>query len=127
MVHRRSATITPVAAIAQAGPTRIELRNNASAVLTSERKAALEKRKATTDESSVLERVYKTARVEGMNGIAIKHRIDAAEMKLRMKNQNQEYNIAAASNSDKGVSELNKKFTAVIDSLPDSFEDLTGP
>ena len=127
MVHHRSATITPVAAIAQAGPTRIELRNNASAVLMSERKAALEKRKATMDESSALERVYKTARVEGMKGIAIKHRIDAAEMKLRMMNQNQEYYIAAASNSEEGISELNKKIKAVIDSLPDSFDNLTGP
>ncbi len=117
----------PVAAIAQAGPTRIELRNNASAVLMSERKAASEKRKATTDDSSALERVYKTARMEGMKGIAIKHRIDAAEMKLRMMNQNREYYVAVASNSEEGITELNKKIKAVIDSLPDSFDDLTGP
>ena len=126
MVHRRSAAITPAAAMAQAGPTRIELRNNASAVLMSERKAASEKRKATTDDSSALERVYKTARVEGMKGIAIKHRIDAAEMKLRMMNQNREYYVAAATNTEEGVVELNKKIKAVIDLLPDSFDDLTG-
>ena len=126
MVHRCSAAITPMAAIAQAGPTRAELRSGVTAVLVNERAVASEKRKSANDETTALERVFKAARVEGMKGIAIKHRIDAAEMKLRMMNQNREYYVAAAENSDEGASELNKKIKAVIDSLPDSFDDLTG-
>ena len=44
-----------------------------------------------------------------MKGIAIKHQIDAAEMKLWMMNQNHEFYVAAAANSEEGALELNKK------------------
>ena len=43
-----------------------------------------------------LENTYKAARVEGMKGVAIKHRITAAEMKLRMMNENRAFYVAAA-------------------------------
>ena len=66
-----------------------------------------------TSGDSELERTFKAARVEGMKGVAIKHRITAAELKLRMMNENRAYYVAAASD-------------AVIDNLPDTFEDLTG-
>ena len=61
-----------------------------------------------------------------MKGVAIKHRITAAEMKLRMMNENREYYVAAAEDAVSGEVELNKKIKSVIDNLPDSFEDLTG-
>ena len=61
-----------------------------------------------------------------MKGVAIKHRITAAEMKLRMMNENREYYVAAAEDTATGEAELNKKIKSVIDNLPDSFEDLTG-
>jgi hypothetical protein len=61
-----------------------------------------------------------------MKGVAVKHRITAAEMKLRMMNENREYYIAAAEDTATGEAELNKKIKHVIDTLPDKFEDLTG-
>ena len=61
-----------------------------------------------------------------MKGVAIKHRITAAEMKLRMMNENREFYIAAAADAAKGALELNQKIKSVIDNLPDKFEDLTG-
>lgn len=61
-----------------------------------------------------------------MKGVAIKHCITAAEMKLRMMNENRAYYVAAAEDAVSGEAELNKKIKSVIDNLPDSFEDLTG-
>jgi hypothetical protein len=61
-----------------------------------------------------------------MKGVAIKHRITAAEMKLRMMAENREYYVAAAADTATGEAELNKKIKDVIDNLPDKFEDLTG-
>ena len=69
---------------------------------------------------SALENTYKSARVEGMKGVA------AAEMKLRMMNENRAYYVAAAVDSATGEAELNKKIKSVIDNLPEKFEDLTG-
>ena len=116
----------PTAAIVQAGPTRTELHNNATAVVVNERVAVSEKRKSANEETTALKCVYKAARVEGMKGIAIKYRIDADEVKLWMMNQNRKFYVAAAANGEEGASELNKKIKAVIDLLPDSFDDLTG-
>ncbi len=57
-------------------------------------------------------------RVEGMKGVAIKHRITAAEMKLELMNENWEYYIAAAADVSQGAMELNQKIKSVIDNLP---------
>ena len=75
---------------------------------------------------SVLKNTYKAAQVEGMKGVAIKHRITAAEMKLRMMNKNRAFYVAAAADTATGEAQLNKKIKTVIDNLPDTFEDLTG-
>ena len=61
-----------------------------------------------------------------MKGVAMKHQITAAEMKLRMMNKNGEYYVAAADDAVTGEAELNKKIKSVIDNLPDTFEDMTG-
>lgn len=61
-----------------------------------------------------------------MKGVAIKHSITAAEIKLRMMNENRAYYVATTKDAVSGEAELNKKIKSVIDNLPDSFEDLTG-
>ena len=71
-------------------------------------------------------KTYKSVHVEGMKGITIKHCITAAEMKLRMMNENWAFYVAAAADTATGKAELNKKVKSVIDNLPDKFEDLTG-
>ena len=78
----------PAAAITHASPTRTKLRTSVTAVLVNERAAVSDTHKSANDETTELKCVFKAARVEGMKGIAIKHRIDAAKMKLRMMNQN---------------------------------------
>ena len=76
--------------------------------------------------NSELEETYEAARVEGMKGVGIKHRITAAEMKLRMMNKNIEYYIAVAVDTSAGEAELNGKIKSVFDNLPDTFKDLKG-
>ena len=128
MVHRQSPTITAAAASVEPGPTRDQQHAAAIASVASERRVESVKRHQ-NKQSAVdltLESTYKAARVEGMKGVAIKHRITAAEMKLRMMNENREYYVAAAEDTATGEAELNKKIKSVIDNLPDSFEDLTG-
>ena len=78
-------------------------------VLVNERAAASDKCKSANNEMTALKRVFKAARVEGMKGIAIKHRIDATKMKLWMMNQNREFYVSAAANSKEGASEFKKK------------------
>ena len=131
MVHRQSPAIINAAANAAPGPTRDEQRAASAASLAKERQVESVQRhsKQSSKQSSVdslLEKTYKAARVEGMKGVAIKHRITAAEMKLRMMNENREFYIAAATDAAKGALELNQKIKSVIDNLPDKFEDLTG-
>ena len=75
---------------------------------------------------SALEKTYKSACVEGIKGVAMKHHITAAEMKLRMMNENREYYVAAAADAETGKADLNKKIKSVINNLPDTFKDLTG-
>ena len=129
MVHRQSPTIISAVANAEPGPTRDEQRAASAATVAAERRVESGKRhlqaKLKSGESA-LEKTYKSARVEGMKGVAMKHRITAAEMKLRMMNENREYYVAAAADAETGEAELNKKIKSVIDNLPDTFEDLTG-
>ena len=73
-----------------------------------------------------LEKTYKSARVEGMKGVAMKHILTAAEMKLKMMNENRAFYVAAAADTASGEAEFNKKIKSVINNLPDTFEDLTG-
>ena len=54
-----------------------------------------------------LEVTFKAARVEGMKGVAVKHHITAAEMKLRMIYENWEFYIAVAVDTSQGALELN--------------------
>lgn len=129
MVHRQSPTITAASALAGPGPTRDEQRAASAASVAEERCIESAQRCDNTKQSSVdsvLENTYKAARVEGMKGVAIKHRITAAEMKLRMMNENRAYYVAAAANSVTGKANLNQKIKSVIDNLPNTFEDLTG-
>ncbi len=139
MVHRQSPAVINAAALAAPGPTRDEMRSVNSISYAQDRRvesvqrhskqASKQAAKQSSKQSSVdslLENTYKAARVEGMKGVAIKHRITAAEMKLRMMNENREFYIAAAADAAKGALELNQKIKSVIDNLPDKFEDLTG-
>ena len=129
MVHRQSPTITAAAAHAEPGPTRDEQRAAVAVSIAAERRMESSKRHQQAKPSEVdsaLEKTYKSARVEGMKGVAIKHRITAAEMKLRMMNENRAFYVAAAADTATGEAELNKKIKSVIDNLPDTFEDLTG-
>jgi len=128
MVHRQSPTITAVAAVAAPGQTRDAQRATAAESVVEVRRAESTKRHQSkqTSGDSELERTFKAARVEGMKGVAIKHRITAAELKLRMMNENRAYYVAAASDAATGEVELNRKIKSVIDNLPDTFEDLTG-
>ena len=128
MVHRQSPTIIAAAAHAYPGPTRDQQRAAVAESIGAERRIESSKRHQQSKPSAVdsaLENTYKSARVEGMKGIAIKHRITAAEMKLRMMNENRAYYVAAAVDSATGEAELNK-IKSVIDNLPEKFEDLTG-
>ena len=140
MVHRQSPTIINAAANAAPGGSRDDQRAASAAIVVQERRVESEGRhkrlqssKQSSAESSkqssadlALENTYKAARVEGMKGVAMKHRITAAEMKLRMMNENREFYIAAAADAAKGALALNQKIKSVIDNLPDTFEDLTG-
>ena len=129
MVHRQSPTIIAAAAHADPGPTRDQQRAAVAESIGAERRIESSKRHQQSKPSAVdsaLENTYKSARVEGMKGVAIKHRITAAEMKLRMMNENRAYYVAAAVDSATGEAELNKKIKSVIDNLPEKFEDLTG-
>jgi hypothetical protein len=73
-----------------------------------------------------LESTYKAARVEGMKGVAIKHHITAAEMKLQIMNKNRVLYFLVSTDVAKGTLELNQKIKSVINNLPDSFKDLAG-
>jgi hypothetical protein len=141
MVHRRSPTIINAAANATPGPTRAVMRAASAASVAQERRVesvarhhrvesvARNERGAKAKQSSPdneLESTYKAARVEGMKGVAMKHRVTVAEMKLRMMNENREFYIAAAADASQGALELNRKIKSVIDNLPDSFDDLRG-
>ena len=135
MVHRQSPSIINAAALAAPGQTRNEQRSVSALSYAEERRVESVKRhsnpssKQSSKQSSVdsvLENTYKAARVEGMKGVAIKHRITAAEMKLRMMNENRAFYVAAAADTATGEAELNRKIKTVIDNLPDTFEDLTG-
>ena len=135
MVHRQSPAIINQAADGKPGQTRDDMRAASAAVVAQERRVesltrhgtnAARKEKQKTLVDTALEDTYKAARVEGMKGVAIKHCITAAEMKLRMMNENRAYYVAAAEDAVSGEAELNKKIKSVIDNLPDSFEDLTG-
>jgi hypothetical protein len=130
MVHRQSPTVTAAAALAEPGPTRDEQWAASAASLSQERRVESAKRNQSTKQSSdadlVLENTYKLARVEGMKGVAIRHRCTAAEMKLRMMDENRAYYVAGADDAVSGEMELNKKIKRVIDNLPQTFEDLTG-
>ena len=136
MVHRQSPAIINQAADADPGAPREVQRAASAAVVARERRVesnqrhetneASRKQRASVSADTALEETYKAARVEGMKGVAIKHRITAAEMKLRMMNENRAHYVAAAEDAVSGEAELNKKIKSVIDNLPDSFEDLTG-
>ena len=133
MVHRQAPAIINAAANADPGITRDKQQAARSAVdVGQERRVESGKghqRLQSKQSSSVdlaLENTYKAARVEGMKGVAMKHRITAEEMKLRMMNENREFYIAAAADAAKGALALNQKIKSVIDNLPDTFEDLTG-
>ena len=56
----------------------------------------------------------------------MKHLLTAAEMKLKMMNENRAFYVAAAADTASGEADLNKKIKSVIDNLPDTFEDLLG-
>ncbi len=64
-----------------------------------------------------MEKTYKSALAEGMEGGAIKHCITVAEMKLRMMNKSREYYVAAVADAVIGVAEFNKKIKSVINNL----------
>ena len=105
MVHRQSPTIIAAAAHAEPGPTRDEQRAAVAGSIAAERRIESSKRHQqakSSDVDSSLEKTYKSARVEGMKGIAIKHRITAAEMKLRMMNENRAFYVAAAADTATG-------------------------
>ena len=140
MVHRQSPTIINAAANAEPGVTRNEQRAASAALVVQERRVESGKRhqrlkssNQSSAESSkkssadlTLEKTYKAARVEGMKGVAMKHLLTAAEMKLKMMNENRAFYVAAAADTASGEAELNKKIKSVIDNLPDTFEDLLG-
>ena len=134
MVHRKSPTIINAAANAMPGVTRNVQHANSAASVAQERHVESNARHERTSTANAklaspdneLEATFKAARVEGMKGVAIKHRITAVEMKLKWMNENQEYYIAAAADTSQGAMELNRKIKSVIDNLPESFEDLTG-
>jgi hypothetical protein len=132
MVHRQSPTIINAAALATPGKTHDEQQSVSAASIAQERRLESVKRHQSKQSSqkssvdSVFENTYKAAQVEGMKGVAIKHRITAAEMKLRMMNENRAFYVAAAADTATGEAQLNKKIKTVIDNLPDTFEDLTG-
>ncbi len=96
MIQRQSPTIINQAADAEPGQTREEQRTASASIVARERRVESNKRHETSKASkkqqmlmeTALEDTYKAAGVEGMKGVAIKHRITAAEMKLRMMNEN---------------------------------------
>jgi hypothetical protein len=140
MVHRQSPAIINAAANAEGGSiTRNEQRAASAALVTQERRVESVKRHQRPSQQSssaelakqssadlALEKTYKSARVEGMKGVAMKHILTAAEMKLKMMNDNRAFYVAAAADTTSGEAELNKKIKRVIDNLPETFEDLTG-
>ncbi len=141
MVHRQSPTIINAAANAKGGVTRNEQRDASAALVTQERRVESVKRHQRLQSSKqsssaelakqssadlALEKTYKSARVEGMKGVAMKHILTAAEMKLKMMNDNRAFYVAAAADTASGEAELNNKIKRVIDNLPETFEDLTG-
>jgi hypothetical protein len=116
MVHCKSPTIINAAANAMPGPSRTVMRANAAASVAQECRVESNSRHEQTSTANAkqsspdneLEATFKAARVEGMKGVAIKHRITAAEMKLKLMNENREYYIAVAADANQGAMELNR-------------------